>query len=113
MSSIEKKIEQYKCYWLKEYLKELISNKDLKTYNRLKCMIYYFPDMLNGLTPSDIKAALKYCDETYICLGIEDIRYKAFDKIYKKKNDGKEFEPLNWGECRYITIGDVFNYFKI
>ena len=112
MRNLNDKIERYKCNWLKDYLKELIKDRDLKTYNRVKCVMYYFPDVFKNVTMDDLKIAMKHSDDTYICLGSEDTRYTVFDKIYKEKNN-KEFEPPLWGECRYITIDEFCKYFAV
>jgi len=111
--SLQEKIDKYKCYWLKTYLKELLSIGDLKTYNRVKCVAYYFPEILNNIPMGDFKTAMKYSNETYICLGLEDTRYTVLDKLYKDKNGGADFEPVEWGESRYITIDDLCKFFKI
>ena len=87
MMNLNDKIEQYKCHWLKGYLKELIKNRDLKAYNRVKCVLYYFPEVFKNVTMNDLNIAMMHADDTYICLGSEDIRYTVFDKIYKEKNN--------------------------
>lgn len=112
MTSLQEKANKYNCFWLISYLKELLSNKDLKTYNRVKCLVYYFPDIL--YTPNnEFRTAMKYADETYICLGVNDLRHKGLDRFYKSKHNGEDFEPPTWGENRYLTIEDVCTYFKI
>ena len=110
--SLNDRIEQYKCNWLKDYLKELIISKDFKTYNRIKRIIYYFPDALKSITMEELKITMKNASDTYICLGAEDIRYKAFDNMYEKKY-GEKFNPPSWGEARYITIDKMCEYFGL
>ncbi len=111
--SLSERINKYKCYWLKQYLKELLTNKDLRTYNRVKCVVYYFPEILLNTPMNDFKTAIKYANETYICLGAEDARYAVLDDVYKKKNNGVNFEPLEPCESRYITIDDLCNFYKV
>ena len=110
--SLENRIEKYNCSWLKGYLKVLIRTKDFKTYNRVKCVLYYFPDTLYGMTVDDLKTAFKYADESYICLHEKDSRPKMLDDFYKKKN-GVEFSPYSFMESRYLTIEDICKYFKL
>ena len=113
MRDLNKKIEKYHCTWLRGYLKELIMKRDLKNYNRVKCVVYYYPEILNGVTDaSDFKISFDHADDTYICLGSNDKRYSIFDNIYKRTY-GKDFEPPQWGEVRYITIGEFCKYFKV
>ena len=112
MRNLNKKIEDYKCNWLKNYLKELIRNRDLKTYNRVKCVLYYFPDAFKSVSMDDMKIAMRYSEDTYICLGNGDIRYSMFDKIYKDRH-GKDFDTPLWGEARYITIDEMCEHFGI
>jgi len=100
------------CDWLEEYLKNLLKSKDFKKYNRAKNLIYYFPQIVNGLSQSDFEIAISKSADTYICLGSEDNRYKVFDDMYKEKNS-KEFEPNTYGDSRYVTVEDVSNYFGL
>ena len=110
--SLENRIEKYNCPWLKGYLKELVRTKDFKTYNMVKCVLYYFPDTLYGMTVDDLKTAFKYANESYICLSEKDCRPKMLDGLYKKKN-GVEFSPNSFMESRYLTIEDICKYFKL
>lgn len=113
MGNIRGIINKYKCNWLDLLLKELIRNKDIKTYNRVKYLIYYFPSILNSVSMNDFKAAIKYANETYICLGKEDNRYPMFDKVYMETHEGADFEPFEYGETRYITIEQLCKCFNI
>ena len=110
--NLDKKIEQYKCDWLKDYLKELIKGRDLKTYNRIKRVLYYFPNVFYSVSLDDLKIAMKHAEDTYICLGSGDIRYVVFDRMYKEKY-GKDFDTPLWGDSRYITIGEFCSYFGV
>lgn len=110
--SLKERIQENNCDWLGEYLKDLLKSKDIKTYNRAKNLIYYFPQIVDGLSKSDFEMAVLKSDDTYICLGIEDNRYKMFDDIYEKKN-GKEFEPNRYGDSRYVTVEDVAKQFGL
>lgn len=104
---------KYKCNWLDILLKELLHNKDLKMYNRVKCITYYYPELLGDMSMNDFKTAIKYADETYVCLGNEDKRYPMFDKIYRDKHEGTDFETHMYGEVRYITIDDICKFFNL
>jgi hypothetical protein len=110
--SLNDKIKKYNCPWLKDYLKELIRNRDFKTYNRIKCVLYYFPNVLMDASLDDLKIVMQYADDSYVCLGTEDIRYTAFDKIYKEKY-GNDFNPSSFGETRYITIDEICKHFGL
>ena len=103
-----------RCNWLPLFLKEKLSNGDLRTYNIAKVVIYYFPQILDGLTMENFELAMKYYKNTYICLGQEDSQYrhKVFDDMYKQKH-GREFELNQYGETRYLTIGELCEHFKI
>lgn len=109
---LDKRIEINKCEWLKNYLKSLLKNKDIKKYNRTKILVYYFPSILHGISSNDFETAMEYADETYIYLRNEDPRCKIFDKVYEKVN-GREFVPNSWDETRYISIDDVFKHFNL
>ena len=104
---------KYNCNWIDILLKEVLQRKDLKAYNRIKCIIYYFPTILDGISMEEFKAAIKFANETYICLGKEDNRYLMFDKLYKELHEGVNFESLEWGETRYITMEQMFNFFNL
>lgn len=86
--------------------KKLIDNyrkNDLKKYNRLKLLLYYFPKIFDENTIEDIELVMKYPDITYLYLTNDDFEYK-FTKLLKKiqiSNDNK------------IKIIDIFNFFKI
>jgi hypothetical protein len=112
MTSLEKKSK--KCNWLPLFLKEKLSKGDLRTYNMAKAVIYYFPQILDGVSKENFELAMKHYKDTYICLGQEDLqyRYKVFDDMYRQKH-GREFEPSQYGEARYLTIGDLCEHFKI
>ena len=111
--SLENRIKVNGCNWLPSYLKEKLQSGDLKTYNMAKLLIYYFPQIIDGLSVGKFELAMKHYKDTYICLGQEDTehRYKVFDDMYKHKH-GHEFEPTPYGESRYITIGELCEYFK-
>lgn len=111
--SLKEKIENYNCSWLMEYLKDLLAIKDLKTYNRVKCLLYYYPTILDGVNDkTSFSKAINYSTDTYICLGINDIRYSKLDEFYKTRR-GYEFEPLENFEARYLTIEEFFQYFGL
>jgi hypothetical protein len=101
-----------RCEWLGIYLKNKLKYKEIKEYNRAKVLIYYFPQLLDGLSRGDFELAMQSPNESYICLSADEVRYGVFDKLYKEKY-GKDFVPNSFGETRYITIGDVFKYFKL
>lgn len=105
-------MNKYKCIWLDSYLKELLLDKDLKNYNRAKLIIYYFPTILNVITKVEFDLAIKNADETHVCLGQNDRRYKVFDILYKTKH-GYDFEPPKYSESRYLSLDDIYKYFKI
>ena len=111
--SLEKRIKTNGCNWLPNYLKEKLQSGDLNVYNMAKLVLYYFPKIVDGITRDDFELAMKHYDETYICLGQDDsqYRYKVFDEMYKQKH-GREFEPNQYGETRYLTIGELCEYFK-
>ena len=90
--SLKERMQENNCDWLEEYLKNLLKSKDFKKYNRAKNLIYYFPQIVDGLSQSNFEFAISKSADTYICLGREDNRYKVFDDMYEEKN-GKEFEP--------------------
>ena len=96
--------------FLKNYLKLLLKQKDLKTYNRVKRLYYFFPKMHN-VGYDEIKMAMKYPDETYICLSNGDERKVWMDKIYEEKY-GHKFEP-EFLEERFITLEDFFKHFNL
>lgn len=110
--SLKKRMQENNCDWLDEYLKNLIKSKDFKNYNRAKNLIYYFPQIVNGLSQSNFELAISKSADTYICLGSEDNRYKVFDDIYEEKN-GKEFEPNTYVDSRYVTVEDVAKQFGL
>lgn len=112
MENTKKIINKYKCTWLDLLLKEALQNRDLKTYNRIKCVVYYYPEILR-CDMHDFKAAFKYANETYICLHNDDKRYLFFDKIYSMLHNGADFEEDSYGEKRYLTIEQICKYFKI
>jgi len=101
-----------RCGWLGIYLKNKLKYKEIKEYNRAKVLIYYFPQLLDGLSRGDFELAMQSPNESYICLSADEVRYTVFDKLYKEKN-GKDFVANSFGETRYLTIGDVFKYFKL
>ena len=113
MKNIKGIINKYNCNWVDILLKELLYKKDLKAYNRVKCVIYYFPSILNSVSMEEFKGAIKFANETYICLSKEDTRLPIFDKLYNALHEGADFEPYEWGEARYITMEQMFNFFKI
>ena len=107
MATLKKRMENNNCQWLDGYLREVLDKRDLKTYNAVKKLLYYFPTLVNGLQKEDFELAMKHSEDTYVCLNANDeCRYKVFDIIYKEKN-GREFEPSTFGETRYVTIKDV------
>ena len=110
--SLKNRMQESNCDWLGDYLKNLLKSKDFKKYNRAKNLIYYFPQIVDGLSQSNFEIAISKSDDTYICLGSEDNRYKVFDKLYKEKN-GKEFEPNFYGDTRYVTVEDVAKHFGL
>jgi hypothetical protein len=110
--SLKERMKANNCDWLEEYLKNLLKSKDFKKYNRAKNLIYYFPQIVDGLTQSNFEVAILKSDDTYICLGREDNRYKVFDDMYEEKN-GKEFEPNTYGDSRYVTVEDVAKQFGL
>lgn len=110
--SLKERIQENNCDWLEGYLKDLLRTKDIKTYNRVKNLIYYFPQIVNGLSKVNFELAISRPEDTYICLGMEDNRYKVFDDIYEKKN-GKEFEANTCVDIRYVTVEDVFINFGL
>lgn len=79
-----------------------------------KTVMYYFPQIVDGLSRDNFELAMEYYENTYICLGQEDsqYRYKVFDDMYKQKH-GREFELNQYGETRYLTIGELCEHFKI
>lgn len=111
--SLKERMREDNCDWLDAYLKSLIQLKDLKTYNMAKTVMYYFPQIVEGITKDNFELAMKHYKDTYICLGQDDsqYRYKVFDEMYKQKH-GREFEPNQYGETRYLTIGELCEYFK-
>ena len=93
-------------------LKKLIDKfrkNDLKSYHRLKLLFYYFPSIYENTAISDIEIAIKFPRHTYITLDKSDYRYKFTDDIFKKKPYGIE----NFSGGRYITVNDLFDYFKL
>lgn len=112
MKDTRERTVNVKCEWLGAYLKSKLKYKEIGEYNRAKVLIYYFPKLLDGLLRSDFEIAMQNPSEAYICLNGEEPRYTIFDKLYKNKN-GHEFVPSSFGDTRYLTIGDVFNYFKL
>ena len=110
--SLKERMEVNNCDWLDEYLKNLLKSKDFKKYNRAKNLIYYFPQIVNGLSQSNFEFAISKSADTYICLGSKDNRYKVFDVMYEEKN-GKEFEASEYGDTRYITVEDVAKQFGL
>lgn len=101
-----------KCKWLRGYLKHLLSIKDLKTYNRVKVIFYYYPSMFINADYGMVTMALKYPSETYICLGANDERLNWIDVLYKEIN-GKEFDVAPYLEERCITLDDFFGHFGL
>lgn len=114
MKSLEKRTIDNHCPWLGKYLKEKLSNGDLKTYNRVKKVIYYFPSIVSGLSMDNFDMAVKHPDDSYICIGANDyaFRYKEFDEFYKRKN-GSPFEPKGSFESRYLSLKDIYDYFGV
>lgn len=110
--SLKERMEVNNCDWLDEYLKNLIKTKNIKWYNRAKNLIYYFPQIVNGLSQSNFEMAISRAEDTYICLGSKDNRYKVFDTMYEQKN-GKEFEASEYGDTRYVTVEDVVTQFGL
>lgn len=110
--SLKERMQANNCDWLDEYLKNLLKSRDFKKYNRVKNLIYYFPQIIDGLSKSNFEVAITKASDTYICLGREDNRYKIFDDVYEEKN-GKEFEANTYGDTRYVTVEDVSNYFGL
>ena len=103
---------KYGCEWLDTLLKDALEKKDLRTYNRIKCVVYHYPEMLK-IPQIEFKCALKYASETYICIREGDKRYPMLDEIYRNKHRGQDFEPLGEFETRYITIDDMCKCFGI
>lgn len=111
--SLKDKIEKFNCHWLEPYLRDLLRRKDLKNYNRLKFILYYYPDAMQNSSYFDLKKALEYPDETYICITDEPKnRYLVFDKIYEM-NVGKPFSSSYDIEAEYVSFEEIFEYFKI
>ncbi len=110
--SLKERMQANNCDWLDEYLKKLLKSRDFKKYNRAKNLIYYFPQIVDGLSQSNFEVAISKSDDTYICLGREDNRYKIFDDVYEEKN-GKEFEANIYGDTRYVTVEDVAKQFGL
>jgi hypothetical protein len=110
--SLKERIQVNNCDWLGEYLRNLIKTRNIKKYNRAKNLIYYFPQIINGLSQSNFEMAISKAEDTYICLGSEDNRYKVFDDMYENKNN-KEFEANSFGDTRYVTVEDVVKYFGL
>jgi len=75
-------------------------------------VVYYFPELLNS-NVNDFKIAFKYTDEVYIAIGKGDKRYSVFDKLYSMAHNGADFEEVEYGESRYITLEEICKYFKI
>ena len=105
--NLKKRMESSKCAWLGVFLKDKIKEGNLRTYNGVKKILYYFPSLLDGLTRDDFELALKHPDDTYICINSNDNRYKVYDELYKRKN-GVEFTPCAYEDTRYITLNEVF-----
>lgn len=114
MKSLEKRIIKNNCPWLGEFLKEKLKNGDLRTYNRIKKVVYYFPSVVSGLSRDNFDMAVRHPDDSYICIGEGDyqFRYKGFDEFYNKKN-GKPFEFEGSFETRYVSLKDIFDYFGV
>jgi hypothetical protein len=110
--NLKNRMQENNCDWLGEYLKNLIKTKDIRKYNRVKNLIYYFPQIVDGLPQSNFEVAVTKASDTYICLGKDDNRYKVFDDMYEEKN-GKEFEPNTYGDSRYVTVEDVAKQFGL
>lgn len=104
---------RYKCNWLDTLLKELLRDKKLKLYNRVKCIIYYYPELLIDAKADEFMTAIKFANDTYICLCDGDKRYSIFDKIYKESHKGADFESVELFERRYITFEQIFKHFNI
>ena len=110
--SLKERMREDNCDWLDAYLKSLIQLKDIKRYNRVKNLIYYFPHIIDGMSLTNFKTAMDNPDDTYLCLNSNDERYKVFDRLYENKN-GQEFSPQSFYDSRYVTIGDISNYFGL
>ena len=112
--NIQRRMSISRCNWLSDYLKEKIERGDLKTYNRIKKVVYYFPSIIDGLTKENFDMAVKHPDDSYICIGANDyaFRYKEFDEFYKRKN-GSPFEPQGSFESRYLSLKDIYDYFGV
>jgi len=94
-------------------LKKLINRyrkENFKNYNRLKYLMYYYPNIIEDSTIDEIELTMKYPDEVYMTIEPHDIRYAAFDKIFEEKYNG-DLETFKWG--RYIKVIDLFQYFDI
>ena len=114
MKSLEKRISENNCPWLRDYLKEKLKYGDLKTYNRIKKVIYYFPSVIKNLSKDNFDMALKHAADSYICVSANDYdyRYKGFDEYYKKKH-GTPFKAEGAFESRYVSLQDIYDYFGV
>ena len=110
--NIKKRMQESKCDWLDSFLKKKLEQRDIKSYNRAKRIIYYFPTIIDSVREDEFETAIKYPKETYICLGKEDARIPQFDNLYKKIHNEK-FNPSDWGETRYLTIEEICEHFNI
>ena len=113
MTTLEKRMENNRCSWLRGYLKDKLKYGDLKTYNRIKKVIYYFPSVINNLSKESFDMAVNHPCDSYICISANDYdyRYKEFDEYYKKKN-GTPFNARAF-ESRYVSLQDIYDYFGV
>ena len=114
MQSLEERMRSNKCLWLGGYLKDKLKEGDLRTYNRIKKVLYYFPSVVSGLSRDNFDMAVKHPDDSYICVSANDydFRYKGFDELYKKKN-GIPFNVEGAFENRYVSLKDIYDYFRV
>lgn len=94
-------------------LKKLINQyrkNNLKNFLRLKCLLYYYPNVFDESTIEDIEITISHPDMVHMTLNKDDYRYKALDDIFKTKYNG-DLEHFQFG--RYIKVVDLFEYFHL
>ena len=111
MTTLEQRMKDYNCPWLADYLKDLLRNKELRKYNRVKLTLYYFPRILRDISKDMFDSAISDPSESYISISNINGIYKRVMEFCEDKR-GCDFSASVYGVNPLLRLIDVYEYFE-